>query len=146
MKSKISLAVKLIVTGALLLLADITLRYVIERIDLFKVRPVTIPNYNDSHFINILGSFPYLFVVIGWSYILVTLIYDYYKKKSEFSWYINTFIGFLLFMTFFIIYWLFDRGGIDNGISLLKEGILVYLILGLLIELIFNFFKRTKLI
>lgn len=132
--------------GALLLFIDITIRYIIERLDLFNVRPVTIPNYNSSHIINILSSFPYLFMIIGWSYILVTLIYHFYKKRSEFSWYINSIVGFILFMAFFLVYWLFDRGGTDNGTSLLKEGITVYLILGLLIELIFNLSKRTKII
>jgi hypothetical protein len=146
MKSTIFLIVKVIAIGAFLLLADITLRYTIERIDVFEIRPVTIPHYDSSHLYNILSAFPYLFLIVGWCYILVTFIYIFFRKTTEFSWYFNVIIAFVLFMAFFLIFWLFDRGGPDKGVSLLKEGIVVYLILALLIELVFNFFKRSKLV
>jgi presenilin-like A22 family membrane protease len=144
MKVRFLSAAKTIALGSLLLFADITIRYLLERIDLFKVRPVTIPHYDDSHIVNIITAFPFLFVFTGWAYIGVVLLFLYYKKKTQLPRLINVLVAFVLLMVFFLLFWLFDRDGSDNGIGLLKEGIFVYMVLAIGLEFAFNPFIRTR--
>lgn len=135
----VKIFLKLVLITMTIVLLDITLRYTIEQLHIIQVRPMTIPNYDESHLINVLSSFPFVFALIGWVYFIVIILFNYFKKKTSFPWYVNSIGGSGFLFISFLIYWsVFERDGSDNGVSYLREAIIVYVILGFLLELIFN--------
>jgi len=80
MKATIKIT-KFLVIVILLISIDLALRYAVEELDIFSVKPRSVPNYNNKHLENIFYWIPYITVFMGWAYLLVILAYHETIKK-----------------------------------------------------------------
>lgn len=87
---------------------------------------------------------PYLAVIIGWTYLLVVLVFHFVKRRlKNQNRIMGSFLGVLLFVFAFLFYWV-DDFGTDYGTYTLLEGLIVYLVLGFVMDLLYNIFMRES--
>ena len=136
---RILIAAKLLLTSILLIILDIILRYLIETFDVVTVRPLTVPNHLDNYFLSIVGLILYTLFLGGWAYFLVTIIFYVLRRQVKASGLLQLFGGAAVCLISFLAYWyLVDYGEMD----LLREGLIVYLILGVCLEILYRILFR----
>src|SRR5260370_36052949 len=79
---RIILLLKLLTVTIVLISIDVSMRYFIETHNLMEVRPWTLPFYDGHYFRSLFALTLYVLVFMGWSYLIVTIVFYGFKKKS----------------------------------------------------------------
>jgi hypothetical protein len=132
-KEKIFAGLKLILVSIILAFFDSLLRYFIETFGIIEVTPNSIPFYNQNLFKDIIGGWLYLSIFFLWMYAIAAGSFHFIKKKiNKRNWFKDWILGYVVCFAFFFAYWLVAE---SNRIDMLKEGVLVYSVLGIILAL-----------
>lgn len=140
MMKKIPFIAKSIALTLLIVPAYIAIIYTVEQLNLVSV--TTISNVRDSHFANIYVSSIFLLFRAGWVFLLAVIIFHYIKTQllKGVRFWSNLVLGVILALTFFLPLWGF---GEQFDSEVLKEGLIVYPIIGIALALLHRLFFKV---
>ncbi len=124
----------------LLIIVDVTIKYIIEETHLIQVKPRSIPNNGGAHLENILDMILWISVTLSPLYFLAAILYHQIKlRTSHFTKILHVLIGGASYFLFAYSYIMFAEGG---RIDMILSSLLTSPFVGWTLVLLNNYFFK----